>query len=207
MRELLVTGLRGLGVHIEGVPDGTALERALADYEPDIVILDIGLPGEDGLTLAARLRRSRPRLGIIMLTAKDKVEDRIRGLDLGADLYFAKPADLRELASGIASLYRRLGALSAWHLDPSHSRLHTPGGAAVDLTDLELRFLEPLLQRPGAVVEREDLCRALDYLPDLYAMRRMETLLSRLRAKVARHSPEEPLPVKARHGKGYAFLG
>jgi DNA-binding response OmpR family regulator len=207
MRELLVTGLRSLGIPIEGVADGEALERAVAEGNPDIILLDIGLPGEDGLTLAARLRRDHPHLGIILLTSRDKVEDRIRGLDTGADLYFAKPADLREVASGIGSLHRRLGHATAWRLDSSHSRLHTPGGATVDLTDLELRFLSPLLERPGSVVDREDLCRALGYHPDLYAMRRMETLLSRLRSKVARSGGGEPLPVKARHGRGYAFLG
>lgn len=207
MRDLLVTGLRDLGVQVTGVADGAALALALEEHEPEIVILDIGLPGEDGLTLAARLRRSRPRIGIVMLTARDKVEDRIRGLDTGADLYFAKPVDLRELASAIASLHRRLGSTSAWRLEAAHACLHTPEGVPVPLTDLEQRFLAPLLDRPGDVVDREDLCRALDYLPDLYAMRRMETLLSRLRGKVARLSPREPLPVKARHGKGYAFLG
>jgi DNA-binding response OmpR family regulator len=122
-----------------------------------------------------------------MLTARDRLEDRIKGLDSGADLYFAKPVDLRELASAIGSLDRRLGvtAPSPWRLEPAHSALHTPGGVVVALTDLELRFLSPLLARPGDVVDREDLCQA----------------------KVLRAAPEDPLPVKARHGRGYAFLG
>jgi DNA-binding response OmpR family regulator len=209
MREYLVEGIRHFGLRVQGVTDGLALEAALERGEGDIVILDVGLPGEDGYTIAERLRRKRPHTGIIMLTARDRLEDRIKGLDSGADLYFAKPVDLRELASAIGSLDRRLGvtAPSPWRLEPAHSALHTPGGVVVALTDLELRFLSPLLARPGDVVDREDLCQALDQRPDLYAMRRMETLLSRLRAKVLRAAPEDPLPVKARHGRGYAFLG
>lgn len=209
MRDYLVQGLAGLGILMSAVADGRDLDRALEETGADIVILDIGLPGEDGYSIARRLRQDRPGLGIIMLTARDKVEDRIKGLDGGADQYFAKPVDLRELASAVGSLHRRLcGSPSrTWRLDKLESRLHTPQGVPVDLTDLELRFLLPLLERPGEVVERDELCQSLDQRPDVYAMRRMETLVSRLRGKVLRLSPEEPLPVRARHGRGYAFLG
>jgi DNA-binding response OmpR family regulator len=208
MRDYLVTGLEHFGILAQGAAHAGALDAALSAGEPHIVILDVGLPGEDGFSIAQRLRRERPRLGIIMLTARHSLEDRIKGLDGGADLYFAKPVDLRELASAIGSLHRRLGdaAPRAWRLDRPASRLHSPGGTAVDLTDLELRFLTPLLERPGEVVERDALFLALEQHPDIYATRRMETLVSRLRGKVLRICPGEPLPVKARHGRGYAFL-
>jgi len=206
MRDFLVEGLEPFGILAAGVEHGGALDAALEEQDPQIVILDVGLPGEDGFSIAQRLRRDRPRLGIVMLTARHGLEDRIRGLDGGADLYFAKPVDLRELSAAIFSLQRRLGVPRAWRLEPHASRLHTPGGAAVDLTDLELRFLAPLLDRPGEVVEREHLFLALDQHPDIYAARRLETMVSRLRTKVARLCPGEPLPVKARHGRGYAFL-
>jgi DNA-binding response OmpR family regulator len=205
MRDYFVTGLRAFGTRIVGAADGEALDRILDSEGADIVLLDIGLPGENGFAIAERLRHERPQVGIIMLTARDQLEDRIKGLDDGADLYFAKPVDLRELAAAIGSLYRRLAGPPCWRLDSGSSRLFTPAGAAVDLTDLELRFLAPLLARPGEVVDREDLCRSLDQRPDLYAMRRMDTLVSRLRAKVLRLG-EATLPVKARHGRGYAFL-
>ncbi len=206
MRDFLVAGLEPFGILAAGVGDGAALDAALEAHDPQILILDVGLPGEDGFSIARRMRRERPRLGIIMLTARHGLEDRIRGLDGGADLYFAKPVDLRELASAIASLLRRLGAGRTWRLEPHAARLHTPAGGAVDLTDLELRFLTPLLDRPGEVVEREHLFQALDQPDDIYAARRMETMVSRLRTKVLRLCPGEPLPVKARHGRGYAFL-
>ncbi|BDU74220.1 response regulator transcription factor [Mesoterricola silvestris] len=206
MRDYLVAGLEGLGIQVAGVENGRALDAALEARDPQIVLLDVGLPGEDGFSIARRLRRERPRLGIIMLTARHDLEDRIRGLDGGADLYYAKPVDLRELASAINSLRRRLGGTGAWRLEPHASRLQSPAGAAVDLTDLELRFLTPLLERPGEVVEREHLFLALDQHPDIYASRRMETMVSRLRSKVRRLCPGEQLPVKARNGRGYAFL-
>jgi DNA-binding response OmpR family regulator len=93
-----------------------------------------------------------------------------------------------------------------WRLDALRSCLVTPNGVEIALTDNELRFLTPLLDQPGTVIDRDRLSQALDQLPDIYAMRRMETMLSRLRTKVQKASPEEPLPVRARHGRGYAFL-
>ncbi len=213
MREYITLGLERHGIAVEGVPSGPALDESMARQVPDIVILDIGLPGEDGYSIAERLRRERPRVGIIMLTARDQLDDRVRGLDCGADLYFAKPVDLRELASAIGSLYRRLSvpgpapvSASRWRLDVTHASLVTPSGVVVELTDNELRFLSPLLERPGEVVEREVLLEALDQRFDMYAVRRMETMVSRLRAKVQKASPGEPVPVRARHGRGYAFL-
>ncbi len=210
MREYLLSGLDHCGITLLALPDGRALDRAMAGQEPDIVLLDIGLPGEDGFSIAARLQRTHPHIGIIMLTTRDRVDDRVQGLDCGADLYFAKPVVIRELASAIGSLYRRLSAPSApgdqWRLDALHSCLVTPAGTSVDLTDNELRYLKPLLEHPGEVVDRDELVRALDQKPDFYAMRRMETMVSRLRTKVQKASPGEPLPLRARHGRGYVFL-
>ncbi|WLT32566.1 response regulator transcription factor [Geothrix sp. PMB-07] len=212
MRDYLLEGLAHVGITAAGVADGMALRSHLEAHQTDIVILDIGLPGEDGYTIASRLRQERPHLGIIMLTARDQTDDRVQGLDAGADLYFSKPVDLRELASAIGSLHRRLAVSrpkpspARWRLDGLRSTLVTPTGVAIPLTDNELRFLTPLLDQPGEVVDREVLSEALEQIHDIYAMRRMETMLSRLRTKVQKASPDEPLPVRARHGRGYAFL-
>jgi two-component system OmpR family response regulator len=210
MREYIVTGLAHFGIAVLGVPSGRELDQAMQEQEPEIVILDIGLPDEDGYSIAERLRTERPRVGIIMLTARDQVDDRVKGLDCGADLYFAKPVDMRELASAIGSLHRRLAVPITqgdnWRLDALKSCLVTPAGTVIHLSDNELRFLVPLLENPGAVVDREDLLRALEQRSDIYAMRRLETMVSRLRSKVQKASPGEPLPVRARHGRGYAFL-
>jgi DNA-binding response OmpR family regulator len=212
MRHYIVSGLARMGIACTGVCDGIQLDAHLGRHPADIVILDIGLPGEDGYSIATRLRQERPQLGIIMLTARDQTNDRVLGLDCGADLYFAKPVDIRELASALGSLHRRLNlkqpatAHAYWRLDTLRSCLITPAGTEVVLTDNEHRFLAPLLEEPGTVVDRDVLFQALEQIPDIYAMRRMETMLSRLRAKVLKASPEEPLPVRARHGRGYAFL-
>ncbi len=212
MRKYIISGLARFGIEAMGVCDGTELEAHLKAHPVDIVILDIGLPGEDGYSIATRLRQERPHLGIVMLTARDETHDRVLGLDCGADLYFAKPTDIRELASALGSLHRRLklhrpaDSPGGWRLDPLRARLVTPSGAEVSLTDNEQRFLTPLLSQPGVVVDRDVLSQALEQIPDVYAMRRMETMLSRLRNKVLKVSPEEPLPVRARHGRGYAFL-
>lgn len=212
MRKHILSGLAHFGIEAVGVGDGLELEAHLKSQPVDIVILDIGLPGEDGYSIATRLRQERPHLGIVMLTARDETSDRVLGLDCGADLYFAKPADLRELASALGSLHRRLSLHrpveppTGWRLDPLRARLITPSGGEIPLTDNEQRFLTPLLRQPGMVVDRDILFQALDQIPDVYAMRRMETMLSRLRTKVLKMSPKEPLPVRARHGRGYAFL-
>lgn len=212
MRTFILSGLSLFGIKAVGVGDGIELEAHLSNHKVDIVILDIGLPGEDGYSIATRLRQERPLLGIIMLTARDQTHDRVLGHDCGADLYFAKPVDIRELASALGSLHRRLSLVrlpkppACWRLDSLRSFLVTPSGVEVPLTDNEQRFLTPLLDQPGAVIDRDVLSQALDQIPDVYAMRRMETLLSRLRTKVLKVSPEEPLPVRARHGRGYAFL-
>ena len=212
MREYIVSGLARLGITAVGVCDGIELNAYLGVHATDIVILDIGLPGEDGYSIATRLRQDRPLIGIVMLTSRGQTEDKVQGLDCGADLYFSKPVDIRELASALGSLHRRLSlsgpatGSARWRLDPVRSSLITPSGVEVPLTDNEHRFLTPLLEQPGEVVDRDLLSKALDQIPDIYAMRRMETMLSRLRSKVQKASPEEALPVRARHGRGYAFL-
>jgi len=212
MRDYIVSGLVSVGIMAAGVCDGIELDAHLRQDQVDIVILDIGLPGEDGYSITTRLRQEHPHLGIIMLTARDQTDDKVQGLDCGADLYFTKTVGIRELASAVGSLHRRLSLSqpmptpARWRLDGLRSCLVTPSGIEISLTDNEHRFLTPLLDQPGTVVDRDRLSQALDQMPDIYAMRRMETMLSRLRAKVQKVSPEEPLPVRARHGRGYAFL-
>ncbi|WP_084053751.1 response regulator transcription factor [Holophaga foetida] len=206
-RICLVDGLEALGLATRGVSDGQSLDRLLTEGWGEILILDINLPGEDGFSIAERVRRHYPDLGIVMLTARDPLEDRIRGLEEGADLYFVKPVDLRELAAALRSLHRRLvpGRDATWRLHADYSRLDTPSGLGIPLTDGELRVLVPLVERAGEVVSRDEILAALGQAPDYYATRRLETLLSRLRKKVLATSSDEPLPVRARHGEGYIF--
>lgn len=207
MRTCLVDGLAASGLATRGVSDGQALDQLLSGGWGEILLLDINLPGEDGFSIEERIRCQRPDLGIVILTARDPLEDRIRGLESGADLYFVKPVDLRELAAAIRSLHRRLAPDSGarWRLYADYSRLDTPSGVGIPLTDGELRVLVPLVQRAGEVVSRDEILAVLGQASDYYAMRRLETLLSRLRKKILGASPAEPLPVRARHGNGYIF--
>ncbi len=108
LRRILVVGLRYFGIDACGVGDGVALDTALAADRATVVVLDIGLPGEDGLSIARRLSASSSSLmGIILLTARGSMEDRTQGICSGADAYFVKPVDLRELASAVQNLHRR----------------------------------------------------------------------------------------------------
>ena len=209
-RDILLYGLRKLGLQAFGVSSSEALDHLLAEREVDLVVLDIGLPGEDGFSAAARLRQERPQLGIAMLTARIMVEDRIRGLNQGADLYFLKPVDLGELAAALASLHRRLAARTTkptrpWHLAKGRAVLETPDGVAVALTEPELHLLGRLLTTPGTTVERADLLLALGWPQDDKADHRLATVISRLRSKVSRATPAYILPLRARHGTGYVF--
>lgn len=208
-RTLLKAALEFHGAEARILEDGTQLDPMLAEYRPDILLLDLGLPGEDGLSIARRIRRRHPRLGIVMITGRGESEDRLRGFQEGADLYFVKPVDFRELGIAILNLGRRVAPVlseEAWSLHPERSVLTTPGGAEVALTHNEHLFLNRLLQERGEVVSRDQLMGALGYAPDPEGAHRLETLLTRLRRKVRERSETEPLPIRARHGSGYAFL-
>lgn len=214
LREILLSGLTHFGVEAMGVADGAALDEALLDYRPTVVVLDIGLPGEDGLSIARRLRAvGGPPIGVIMLTARGSLEDRLEGLKDGADVYFVKPVDLRELAFAVRNLHRRVSLLPAaeatdgcYTLDVLHSLLGLPSGERVPLTATELRILSAMALHPGAVVERVTLLQHLHQPLDLAALQRLETHISRLRSKVRKVAGAEPLPIHARQGLGYAFL-
>lgn len=210
IREILCLGLEKLGFQTAAVPDGTALESTLAAFAPRVLLLDLSLPGEDGLSIAQRIRQTHPALGLVMLTARGQLTERVEGFACGADLYFVKPVDLVELATAIRNLVARLPpppAEKPWTLRHARSCLVTPGSVEVALSLNELRLLESLFERPGEPVSRTDILRQLGVAPHPEAEHRIEALASRLRKKVALRAPGEPLPLTPRHGEGYAFLG
>ena len=161
--DALQVGLRGAGFVVDWVTDGVAAETALAGEEFAAVVLDLGLPRLSGLELLRRLRGHGNRTPVVVLTARDAVEDRVRGLDLGADDYVAKPVSLAELAARLRAVTRRamgvasgvltLGTLS---IDPA-ARTVVYRGAAVELQAREFALLYALASRAGRVLTRSQL--------------------------------------------------
>ena len=163
----LRAGLRQLGFLVDWVRDGEAAERELRAEPYAAAVLDLGLPLKDGLEVLAAVRRAGITLPVLVLTARDAVPDRIRGLDLGADDYVVKPVDLDELAARLRALVRRAHGqpqetLSAQGvtLDPA-GRTVTQGGAPVALSGREFDLLHALMLNAGRVLSREQLERHL----------------------------------------------
>jgi len=189
--------------------NGTDALAVAREVDPDVVVLDLGLPTEDGLAIAARLRLSHPGLGIVMLTARGALTDRLDGLEGGADAYLVKPVDMLELAAVLRSLHRRLGAGRAphppsWELAPATLELRSPQGLAITLTVTELALLRRLADSAPQPVSRRTLAAAIGH-PELdFDDRRLEVHFSRLRAKIDTAFPEQAL-IRAARGRGYLF--
>ncbi|WP_019140061.1 response regulator [Noviherbaspirillum massiliense] len=157
------TSLRQEGYVVDWVRDGRAAESALATEHFDLVLLDLGLPGKSGIDILQGLRRRKMNTPVIVITARDGVEDRIRGLDAGADDYVIKPFDLDELAARIRSALRR----SSGHAEPEieiHGVRVNPTtrevlreGRPVALSAKEYAIVEALMLRPGAILSRQQL--------------------------------------------------
>lgn len=201
--------LRDEGLHVTACANGQALDRELALDRFDVVVLDIGLPGEDGLSIARRLRRAQSQLGIIMLTARTTVNARVQGMEDGADVYLGKPTDLRELALVIRALARRLGVgspptTSALTLFVAENALVTPNGERIDLTASETLVLSRLSRSTGLQATRRQIIEAFGAVYFDYDERRLETIVSRLRRKLeAAGLPADT--VRAVRGIGYAL--
>lgn len=210
LRSVLVAVLSRLGLDVRGVGDGASLDFVLVEYPADIIVLDLNLPGEDGINIAQRLRQSCS-CGIVMTTGRDQLKERMAGFHSGADLYFVKPINPLELHAALLNLGKRLAPVAPstkmhWHYDPQSSEVRTPLGISIHLSAQECIVMRLLLAVPGKTVPRSAIFAALGHPDDEYGSKRVETLLSRMRSKVRTLDPEAELPVRARHGMGYAFL-
>ncbi|CAM8672302.1 OmpR Response regulators consisting of a CheY-like receiver domain and a winged-helix DNA-binding domain [Comamonadaceae bacterium] len=159
----LRAGLRQAGFQVDWVRDGVAAERELRAVDYAAAVLDLGLPGKDGMEVLQALRAARNATPVLVLTARDAVPDRIRGLDAGADDYVLKPVDLHELAARLRSLVRRSHGVAqdilqagALRLDPS-ARQVTWQDAIVPLSTREFDLLHTLMRSAGRVLSREQL--------------------------------------------------
>jgi DNA-binding response OmpR family regulator len=203
----LVIGLSAHGFEVRGVCDGADLDAALTKRMAHIVVLDLGLPGEDGLSIAERLQQN-PNLGTIMVTARGSTEERIHGLEKGADSYFVKPVDITELAAAIKNLGRRLtrAAKTSWSFNYEASCLRTPNGIKISLTAQECILMNLLFRNLGNTVSRIDIFKALGLPDELFSNPRLEVMISRFRTKILKNDPATSLPLKVRHNMGYVFL-
>jgi DNA-binding response OmpR family regulator len=171
--------------------DGTeGLRAALAD-PPDLVVLDLGLPGVDGLSVLARLRQANSPARVLILTARGDVEHRVRGLKAGADDYLPKPFSMDELVARIEALGRRGATPTAadflkvadLQMDVLHRRV-TRAGQAIALSPREFDLLQVLMQEPGRVFSRTELCERVWQRDHEYDTRTVEIFITRLRKKV-----------------------
>ncbi|WP_051246810.1 response regulator [Metapseudomonas resinovorans] len=204
IRELLCGYLARFNIEAVGVDDGQAMRLALAEERFDVVVLDLMLPGEDGLSLC-RWLRAESDIPILMLTARCEPADRIIGLELGADDYMAKPFEPRELVARIQTILRRVRddhdtprtdsrssiRFDAWRLDGVLRQLQSPEGLVVPLSNAEFRLLWVFLERPRRVLSREQLLDAARGRSIEAFDRSIDLLVSRLRQKLG-DDPRSP---------------
>ncbi|WP_303787238.1 response regulator transcription factor [Azovibrio restrictus] len=200
---------------VRGYGSAEALLGELERHPLDIVILDVNLPGASGFSLARTLRQVAPDVGILMLTVRGKVEDKLLGYDSGADLYLPKPVDGNELRAAVRALARRLqrqdappapeAAAPAWGLSADGWTFMDGQGKPLPLTAQERTFLQYLTARLGEAVSRESIAVALGEDPYEYDYHRLEVLVSRLRRKALEQGVD--LPLRAVRGVGYVMPG
>lgn len=205
LREEMVCFLARPGWQAHGVDCGEELSLWLVGNTPDIAVIDVNLPYEDGYSIAKRLRESHPSMGIVMLTARVRHVDRATGYQAGADVYLTKPTSTIELIAVIENLGRRLRPQESVRLllDRTSSVLISPLGGRCVLTQSELRLLELLALASGRAADIEYLLRATSNREDRPATKEgLAALISRLRSKCKQALGQDNLVV-AHRGVGY----
>jgi two-component system OmpR family response regulator len=219
IRELLTQYLRKQGLQATAVADGRQMRTFLASHRADLIVLDLMLPGTDGLTLCRDLRASAQPVPIVMLTAKDDEADRILGLEMGADDYLAKPFAARELLARIRAVLRRTRmlppnlrvaeparhiAFGDWQLDTTGRHLTDAAGTQVALSGAEYRLLRVFLEHPQRILTRDQLLNLTQGREADIFDRSIDLLVSRLRQRLG-DDAREPRYLKTMRNEGYVF--
>ena len=212
---LLAKFLAQYGYRVSVAANGDAMMQTLANAQINLVVLDIMLPGKDGLGLCRELRAAG-RMPIIMLTALGSETDRIVGLEIGADDYLAKPFNPRELLARIRAVLRRTAVplpgsgtarvfeFAGWRLEVARRQLYSPAGALVDLRTAEFDILLALVERPQRVLTREQLLDIARGRATTPFDRSIDVHISRLRRRIET-DPKEPAMIKTVRSGGYFF--
>ncbi len=208
--DLLAAGLMRVlersGYAVDRVSNGELADRVLMDEAHDLVVLDIGLPGLDGLSVLKRLRSRGRTVPVMILTARDDVSDRVRGLDFGADDYLVKPFALSEFEARLRALIRRASLVNSVQLTCGNLLLDTLshrawiGKQEFALTAREWSVLEYLLMHQGQVLSKEKILQAVCNWDENISLNAIEVYMSRLRAKL------EPAGVSVRTIRGFGYL-
>ncbi len=219
LREMLQEYLEKRGFGVRLAANGDELETQVDAAEPDLILLDINMPGRDGLTMLRSLR-ARRETAVVMLTAAGETIDKIVGLEMGADDYLGKPVDLRELEARIKAVLRRRGigqtpqaiatvdaervAFGDFVLDLDGAKLFASDGAEVQITAMEFRLLKLFAENRGRVLNRDQILeQAHDRSWDPFD-RSIDIRISRLRRKIEKN-PQKPELIRTARGIGYIF--
>ncbi|MCW8964267.1 MAG: response regulator [Gammaproteobacteria bacterium] len=217
LRELVRTYLSKEGYVVDAVEDGTAMDRYLAEHDVDLVILDLMLPGEDGLSIGRRLHQGAKRLPFIILSARGEELDKIVGLEMGADDYLSKPFNPRELLARVRSVLRRCATenqtpqsdaghqmtFGPYHLDVNKHQL-TKGNQVVPLTKSQFTLLRTFLENPNCVMNRDTLLQKTKGYDRSPLDRSVDICVGRLRQKIE-EDPSNPVYLRTIWGSGYIF--
>jgi DNA-binding response OmpR family regulator len=223
----LLLNLRHAGMDVHGVSDAQQLDAYLVSHTPDVLVLDLGLPDEDGLSVVQRIKQSHPKMGVIMVTARVSLEDKLLGYQLGADNYLPKPVNYQEIMVVITSLLRRLSDIisptpvpmvtvdACWLLDKRKMTIRAPiipnsphAVASLTLTWTEVCVLEVFSCSDAGSADKQALLKVLggDADDDYYQLHRLEAAISRLRKKLESLSPNKEALIKVQRAKGYQFM-
>ena len=211
--ELLKEYFKRFGIKLVTAGDATEGFRKLSVEDPDLLLLDVMLPGKDGFAICREVRKTS-NIPIIMLTARGDVIDRVSGLELGADDYIGKPFEPRELVARVQAILRRsdpAGPSSAklsfegLEID-TESRSVTVDGKSVELTSMEYELLAILARRHGKKLSRDDILGELRGIDAAILTRSVDIMISRLRQKLG-DSVKPPRFIQTVWGRGYSFIG
>ncbi|MDR9416194.1 MAG: response regulator transcription factor [Gracilimonas sp.] len=193
--------------------DGTDAIDLAKEHKPDIIILDIMLPGKSGYEIMEEIRKEKLTIPVIMLTAKDQEPDKVKGLNLGADDYITKPFGVKELLARIEARLRRAGTystsgevdilqLGSVKIDLKESVVHRPDGEVIELTSREVELIRYLLKSANEPVSRDELLEKVWRYEFSTNTRTVDVHISKLRAKIEMH-PDDPRYLITLHGVGY----